>query len=167
MKNIKAVFLFVLLLTCFILLISSVFAQGYYGGYGGGNGFFGNFYFPTPDSFLNNEWVIFVSLFLVFFCFIYLSLQGIFKRGGDKLSDERRGPVVAIALVIAFIAAAYFTYPFYNFLHGYSYSWSYFFYDWYYRYGDLYYNNPGIYYAIPIIISAVFVLVLWLIFRKK
>jgi len=172
MKNIKQVFL--LCLSFFILSVNSVFAQGYYGGYGGGTGFFGNFYFPTPDSFLNNEWVLFVSLFLVFFSFFYLALQNIFRKGGDKLSDERRGPVVVIALIIAFIAASYSTYPFYNWLHGYSYPWYYFFSDWSYWIRDMWnYDFPGFFWrfvALPIgvlLLIGATILFLRSVFGKK
>jgi len=69
-----------------IMLFSSVIA--YYPYYG---------YF-SPYDILNNEWLMFVLVFLVFFAIIFFALNKTFK--------ENKGPAIVIALIISLFISA-------------------------------------------------------------
>lgn len=75
-------------------------------------------YFFDPANLLNNEWVVFIGIFLLVFAFSFISLNNFFSGKGRRnemfsfmhqpRSNENKGAVVVIALVIAFFSASVF-----------------------------------------------------------
>ena len=94
--------------------IASVFSLNSISAYGFNNFNWLNFSFTSPSDFLNNEWVLFIGIFLLSFSVIYLSLSNVFGREKKneyfpwvrKESMVQRGPVVAISMVMSFFIAS-------------------------------------------------------------
>lgn len=74
-----------------------------------------NYYNLSPSEFLQNEWIVFIGVFLLIFAMVFLALSNFFtrskKKGSflepDKNLENKAIPGV-IALVIAFFSAATF-----------------------------------------------------------
>ncbi len=74
-----------------------------------------DFYGISPSELLQNEWFVFGGIFLLVFAFVYFSLSNFFTREHKNkmfpwLSEtqENKGPVFVISLVIALFTAAAF-----------------------------------------------------------
>jgi len=99
----RKIFLFIFAL----LLINLVSAQYYYDSF-------------TPSDFLENEWFVFVAIFALVFSLTFIALNKQFSTSssgkndlsalfaGKSKTNENKGAVVIISLVIAFFSASIF-----------------------------------------------------------
>jgi len=104
---------FSILFISFFSFLSLVSAQFY----------FDSYYFD-PANLLNNELVVFIGIFLLVFAFCFIALNNFFSKKGRRNemfpwmqhpgSNENKGAVVVIALVIGFFSASIFVQRYYH-----------------------------------------------------
>lgn len=100
----KKIFLIISVLLTFPLISASYFNR-YYG-------------YLSPSDLLENEWIVFSALFLLFFAVIFFSLLNFFSKSEKKAKDIRdilmpstskninKAPLVVISMIVSFFISA-------------------------------------------------------------